>query len=235
MTTSHGQAKPITSQAGTQDSKVERTVVCCMELFCESVRKKAEPSNQIESVPDATTSTLQQKTGEPTFVALRPSECKEFSLEGLNTYFVMTTCKIRGTVRKECRTPRLDSTSCSHRHTDHSESNLHTKQIYRVDRGTYIDSALREIYDVYMAAGSASSIREGGLADHVPKDTTITKRQLDFGARQMLEKVSLLSNGDYKQSTMLQLPWIALTAQLSQPPRPSQSVSDPRILKITKH
>ena len=31
---------PSESQAGTQDAKVERTVVCCMELFCEIIRDK---------------------------------------------------------------------------------------------------------------------------------------------------------------------------------------------------
>ena len=41
--------------------------------------------------------------------------------------------------------------------------------------------------------------------DHVLKDTTIMKRQLDLAARMMLEQVSLLSNGDYKQSTMFQV------------------------------
>ena len=65
-----------------------------------------------------------------------------------------------------------------------------------VDCGTYIDSAPREIYDVYMAAGSASSNRDGGLADRALKDTTITKRQLDLPARMMLESVSPLSDGN---------------------------------------
>ena len=84
------------------------------------------------------------------------------------------------------RTPRLDSTLSSQRHTDHRESSLHTKGIYRVDRGTYIDSALREIYDAYKAVRSASSNRDRVLADH--------------------EQDSLLSNGDYKKPTILQLP-----------------------------
>ena len=74
------------------------------------------------------------------------------------------------------------------------------RKTYRVDRGTYIDSALREIYDVYKAARSAFRNRDGGLADRVLKDTTITKR-----AARLLEQVSLLSDGDYKQSRMLQL------------------------------
>ena len=75
----------------------------------------------------------------------------------------------------------------------------------RVDRGTCIDSTLREIYDAHKAARSALSNRDGGLTDRVLKDTKITKRQLDIAERMMLEQVSLLSNGDYKQSTMLQL------------------------------
>ena len=47
-----------------------------------------------------------------------------------------------------------------------------------------------------MAAGSASSNRDGGLADRALKDATITKRQLDLPARMMLEPVSLLSDGN---------------------------------------
>ena len=92
------------------------------------------------------------------------------------------------------------------RHTDHRESNLHTKKVYRVDRGAYIDSPLRALHDAYKAARSASSNRDGGLADRVLKDTTITKRQLDLAARMMLEQVSLLSNGVFLQSTMPQRP-----------------------------
>ena len=140
---------------------------------------------------DATTSSLQRNTGEPTSVVQRPSGCKEFSHKGSKEHFFRSTCKIRGTVRQERRTPRLDSTPCPQRHTDHRESNLHTKRIYRVDRGIYIDSAPREIYDACKAAHSATSNRDGGLADRVLKDTTITKRQLDLVARMMLEQVSL--------------------------------------------
>ena len=40
LTTSHGEARAITSQAGTLDSKVDRTEVCCMELFCGIIRKR---------------------------------------------------------------------------------------------------------------------------------------------------------------------------------------------------
>ena len=104
-----------------------------------------------------------------------------------------SSLKIRGTVQKERRMPRLDPTSCSQRHTDHRESNLHTRKIYRVDRGTYIDSALREIYDAYKAARSASSNRDGGLL----KDTAITKRQLDLAASMMLEQVVFSADGGY--------------------------------------
>ena len=82
-------------------------------------------------------------------------------------------------------------------------SSLHTKGIHRVDRGTYIDSALREIYGVYKAARSASSNRDRGLAVPVLKDTAITKRQPDLATRMVLEQDSLLSSGNDEQPTIL--------------------------------
>ena len=42
-----------------------------------------------------------RKTGEPAFVVPCPSECKEFSHNGSKEHFVRSTCKIRGTFRKE--------------------------------------------------------------------------------------------------------------------------------------
>ena len=78
---------------------------------------------------DATTSTLQRKTGEPTFVVPCPSGCTEFTHKGSKEHFVRSTCKIRGTVRKDRRTPRLDSTPCSQRHTDHREKNPRIRYI----------------------------------------------------------------------------------------------------------
>ena len=86
-----------------------------------------------------------------------------------------------------------------------SGGTVHTKGIYRVDRGTYIDSALREIYGAYKAARSGSSNRDRGLADHVLKDTAITKRQPDLATRMVLEQDSLLSSGNDQQPTILQL------------------------------
>ena len=51
------------------------------------------------------------------------------------------------------------------------------EKIYRVDRRTYVGLALSKIHDAYKAVSSASSIR--------------------------VEQVLLLSDGDYKRSTML--------------------------------
>ena len=98
----------------------------------------------------------------------------------------------------------MDSTPCSQRRTDHREWNLQTKKIRRVDRGIYIGSALREIYDARKAACSASSNRDGGLVHHVVEEMGITNRQLYLAARMMLEQVLLLTGVDCKQSTMLQ-------------------------------
>ena len=76
---------------------------------------------------DATTSALQRRTGEPTFVVPCPSGCKESSDKGSKGHFVRSTCKIRGTVRKERRTPRLDSKT----HGSQGEQLTHEKDISR--------------------------------------------------------------------------------------------------------
>ena len=81
---------------------------------------------------DATTSTLQRRTGEPTFVDPCPSGCKEFSRQGSKVHFVRLTCKICGTVRKERHPPRQDPASCSHRHTGaQREQRTHEKDMSR--------------------------------------------------------------------------------------------------------
>ena len=116
---------------------------------------KFPPWTQKHNRIDATTSNLQRKTGEPTFVVPCPSGCKEFTHKGSKEHFVRSVCKIRGTVRKDRRTPRLDSTPCSQRQGE--EPTL--EKIHRVDPGTCIDSALREIYDAYKAACSVSIIK----------------------------------------------------------------------------
>ena len=80
---------------------------------------------------------------------------------------------------------------------------------YRIDVATStvqrIDSVPREIYNVLEATRSASSNRDEELANRVLKDTTITKQQLDFATRMVLEQVSRLSDGDYERSAMFQL------------------------------
>ena len=96
-------------------------------------------------------------------------------------------------------TSRLDSSTGSKTRTDPKRNSLHTKGFYHAYHGTYIDSVLREIYDAYKAARSTPSNCDGGHADHVPK------RQFDLATRMMLEQASLSSNGDYEQSTILQL------------------------------
>ena len=61
-----------------------------------------------------------------------------------------------------------------------------------------------EIYNSIEATRSASSISDEELVDLVLEDPTITKRQLDFATRLMLEQVSRLSDGDYEKSAMVQ-------------------------------
>ena len=140
--------------------------------------KKAEAPFRIESVFDATI--FSAETGTSTLVALRPSECKEFSREGSKEYFVKITCKIRNTVRKGRHTSRLDSMPDSGGRKDPGATSLH-------------------IYDAAKPARSTSSNCDGGLSDRVPK------RQPDLATRMMLEQASSSPNGDYGQSTMFQL------------------------------
>ena len=81
---------------------------------------------------------------------------KMVSRKGSNEYFVETTGKILGTVRKVRRPSRLYSTPGSETRTDPAENSLHTKWIFRADHGT-TDSVLREIYDAFEATRSTSS------------------------------------------------------------------------------
>ena len=95
-----------------------------------------------------------------------PGGCTEFSRKGSNAHFIRLTCKICGTVRKEERHPqRQDPATCSHRHTDHRESNAHKRKTYCVDCGTYMDSVPREIFSAVEATRSVSSDRDEELAD----------------------------------------------------------------------
>ena len=137
---------------------------------------------------DVTASTVERKYRESTSVGPCPDGCTDFSRKGSNARFIRMTCKFYGVVRNEERHPsRQGPASCSHRHTDHKGSNVHTRKTYCVDCGTYTDSVPREIYDVLEATRSASSIRDEALAHRALKDTTITKRQLDRATSLMLE------------------------------------------------
>ena len=91
---------------------------------------------------------------------------------------------------------RQDPATRPHRHTDHRESNAHTRKTYCVDCEIYIESVPREIFNAVEAKRSASSNRNGELADRVSRDTTITKQQIVLATRMMLEQVSRLSDGD---------------------------------------
>ena len=154
---------------------------------------------------DVTASTVERKTAGLASAGTCPGGCKLFSRKGTNAHFARLTCKICGTVRKEERHPqRQDPATYSHRHTDHRESNAHTRKTNCVDCGTYIDSVPREIFNAIEATRSASSNRNEELAHRVSRDTTVTKQQIDLATRLMLEQVSRLSDGDYEQSVMVQ-------------------------------
>ena len=174
---------------------------------------------------DVTASTVERKTVEPTPASMCPGGCKDFSHNGSNARFTRKICKIRRTIRsEERRPPRQDPATCSHRHTDHRRSNAHTRKTYCVDCGTYIDSVPREIHTALEATRSASSNRDEELANRVLKDTTVTKRQVDLATWLML--ISLLSDGNYEQSAIVQL-----CHQLHS----FRSESNPCISTITKH
>ena len=105
------------------EHKIQRWNVPWYAVVLRDYPKKVVSSIKVESVPgnmreflswtqnhwriDATTSTWQRKAGEPTLVVPCPSGCKEFSHTGSKEHFVRSACKIRGTVRKERRTPQL--------------------------------------------------------------------------------------------------------------------------------
>ena len=60
-----------------------------------------------------------------------PGGCQEFSHRGSTALFIRLTCKICGTVRKEERHVQgQDPATCPQRHTDHRESNAHTRKTY---------------------------------------------------------------------------------------------------------
>ena len=207
LTTSHGQARPMSSQAGTQDSKVERTVVCSIDLFREIIRRQVVsllkaggvPANMPEflSWTQNTTALTQQlplysaKTGEPTLVVPCPCGCKEFSHKGSKEHFVRSTCRIRGTVRKRASYNDWITRRATYTGERYIESIVELTLILLCVRSTI--------------AGSASSSRDGVLVHRVLRtrrprsDNSISRRGM------MLEHVSLLSNGHNKQSTMLQL------------------------------
>ena len=132
-------------------------------------------------------------------------DAKSF-LTKVRTQSIRLTCKICGAVRKEERhRQRQDPATCPHRHTDHRESNAHTRKTYCVDCGTYVDSVAREIFNALEATRSGSSNRNEEMADRVSRDTTTTKQQIGLATRMMLKQISRLPDGDYEQSMVIQL------------------------------
>ena len=140
------------------------------------VKVKSVPANAREFLSwaqrhwriDVAASTVERKTGEPTSVGPCPGGCKNSTHRGSNAHFIRVTCKVCGTVWSEERhPPRPDPASCSHRHTDHRESDAHTRKTYCADRGTYMDSVPREIHNTLEAGRLASSNRDEELAHRV--------------------------------------------------------------------
>ena len=167
------------------------------------------------------------KTGTQTFVALRPSECEEFSRKGSKRIFRRDNGQDSWN-RSKSASYITTGFKARLRNTHGSQGKQSTyERDFCADHGTYIDSVLREIYDAYGAARSTSSNCGGGRADRVPK------RQPDFATRMMLEQASFSSTvGITSSRQYFNFPWIALIEQLGQSPSSYRSVSDPRIPKI---
>ena len=118
--------------------------------------------------------------------------------------FVRLTCKICGTIRREERHPlRQDAASCSHRHWDHRRSNAHTRKTHCVHRGTYIDSAPREIFNAVEATCSAPSNRNEELADRVSRETRRSRSNKSIVRQERCWNKSHV--GSYDQSMIVQL------------------------------
>ena len=116
---------------------------------------------------DVTTSTVERKTSGPASAGTCPGGCKEFSHTRLARAFRQVNVqdlRYRSEKKNVIRSDK-DPATCSHQHTDHRESNAHTRKTYCVDCGTYIDSVPREIFNALEATRSASSNCDEELAD----------------------------------------------------------------------
>ena len=144
---------------------------CSRQRACQQTCVNFSVEHKKQYRIDATTAASQRRTGEPTFVVPCPSGCKEFFHKGSKERTVRQV-NVQDSWHRSNRASYAatgPNFMFSTTHGSQGESNLHTKKIHRVDRETYIDSALREIYDVYMEAGSAQL--------HVPNDARITGRE----------------------------------------------------------
>ena len=97
-------------------------------------------------------------------------------------YLVRTKPKIRGTVRKQRCSSRLDPDSRFSRHT---------KETYGADRRNCTAFVPHESHITYRATLSASTNQDRRLTDLVLKDTKITERHFDPAKERMLEQVLL--------------------------------------------
>ena len=145
---------------------------------------------------DVSISTVECKSGGMASTGTCPGRCE---VPGLRARSAVPLAK------KNVKRLRQDTATYSHRHTSHRGSNAHTPQTYCVECGTCTDSVPGEIFDALETTRSASSNCNQELADRAMKDTTIQKQQIDLATRMMLDQISRLSDGDYEQSTAIQL------------------------------
>ena len=252
MTTSHGRARINTSWAGTQDSKVERTVARCMELFLQNYPRQIVLFDQCRRRVsnhawisffrtekhyriDATTSTLQRIANEPSFVDSCPSGCEKFSFTKgqksipIDQHARFVTSSERSAVRHEwINIHVLDDARFTGRMTYARKEHI----------ATIVELTLAQLR-VTSTMNTRQYFQHHRIVmvsptDHVPKDTMTTEQQLDLATRMVLEQVLLMSDGDYKQSTMHQLPlhYVDGTAELN---TAFASIREPSTPKKTKY
>ena len=163
---------------------------------------------QIESLIrdqlDATTSSLQRIPNEPSFVVSCPSGCEKFSYKRSEKHSVRPTCKIRDTVRKGAvrhdwiKIHFVDDARFTGRMTYTREGHI----------ASIVELALAQLRVTFTmhTRQHVQHHRIVMVGSQITCQTMITTQQLDLATRMVLEQILLLSNGNYKQSTIHQLP-----------------------------
>ena len=114
----------------------------------------------------ATTPVFRRKTDETCSSGRSRASSKD-----LRGHLVRTKPKNRGMIRKKRCSSLPDPDPCFSRHM---------KETCGADRRNYTASVSHESHIAHTTTLSASTIPDGGLTDHVPKNAMITERQFDL-------------------------------------------------------